>query len=207
MGKSKNGKMGTAIGLPRTKRVTMRYVSWVDLAGTSGALGTQIVGAGDLHDPDKTGVGHQPLGYDNWAALYSKYLVVKSTITAEFAQSSTSASVFGIYLSQANGITGTSWEELAEQGRGVHCLANTGSGAITKRLTLEYDAKRLMNLGNVKDNVDRLGGSFGSSPSGDGMYFVIYTQPHDASTTIPVQIAYTIDYDVVVSEPKELVQS
>jgi hypothetical protein len=185
----------------------MRYCSYVDMAGTSGALGTQIVGAGDLHDPDKTGVGHQPLGYDNWSAFYSNYVVAASTLTVEAAQSSTTGAVVGVYLSQANGITGTSWVELAEQGAGVHQMLNVGAGCPNVKYRMRYDAKKRFNLKDILDNEDRLGAAFGTSPSGSAMYFVIYAQAHDESTTVPVQIKYTIDYDVIVSEPKELVQS
>lgn len=31
-----------------------------------------------LHDPDATGVGHQPYGRDQWAAFYNKYYVYKT---------------------------------------------------------------------------------------------------------------------------------
>jgi hypothetical protein len=195
------------VGLPSVRKVRMRYVSYIDLAGTSGALGTQIVGAGDLHDPDKTGVGHQPLGYDQWTAFYTNYVVERSTLHVEYAQSSTTSAVAGIFLSQANGISATSWPELAEQGRSVHKLMNCGAGQPNTRLSLAFDAKRMFNLQSVLDNEDRIGAAFGSSPSGSAMYFVIFVQAHDESTTVPVQVSYTIDYDVIVSEPKEIAQS
>jgi hypothetical protein len=41
-----------------------------------------------LHDPDYTGVGHQPYGYDQVTAIYQKYKVYSVTIEVMFWQQS-----------------------------------------------------------------------------------------------------------------------
>lgn len=41
-----------------------------------------------IFDPDFTGVGHQPLGHDQWAGLYQRYRVISSKIEVELSNSS-----------------------------------------------------------------------------------------------------------------------
>ena len=38
-----------------------------------------------LFDPDQTGTGHQPYYFDQFAALYNRYTVLGSKLTAEFS--------------------------------------------------------------------------------------------------------------------------
>jgi hypothetical protein len=59
---------------PRTK-LTMRYYEETAQTSTAGGFSTQIYNLNSLFDPDRTGSGHQPMGFDQVSALYSKYLV------------------------------------------------------------------------------------------------------------------------------------
>jgi len=49
------------------------------VAGTENAFSLN-----SLYDPDITGVGHQPYGFDQMAALYSNYIVESASIQARF---------------------------------------------------------------------------------------------------------------------------
>jgi len=44
------------------------------------ASGTLLVAGNSAYDPDKTGAGHQPLGYDQFSLLYTRYRVHGSQI-------------------------------------------------------------------------------------------------------------------------------
>ncbi len=67
----------SAVPLPPRFRTKLRYSETATF--TTGALG--VVGTGQLwrlnslFDPNQTGVGHQPYGFDQLAAMYAKYLV------------------------------------------------------------------------------------------------------------------------------------
>ncbi len=67
----------SAVPLPTRFRTRLRYSETATF--TTGAVG--IVGTANLwrlnslFDPNQTGVGHQPYGFDSFAALYAKYLV------------------------------------------------------------------------------------------------------------------------------------
>jgi len=69
-------------GFPNSKTVSLRYVDNFALnPGTAPSTANYVFRVNNLHDPDYTGVGHQPMYFDNYKAIYSRYRVNKATIT------------------------------------------------------------------------------------------------------------------------------
>ncbi len=62
---------------PPVYRCALRYAQTKTYTtGSAGVSGTEnAFSLNSLYDPDVTGVGHQPYGFDQVASLYSKYLV------------------------------------------------------------------------------------------------------------------------------------
>jgi hypothetical protein len=59
----------------------LRYSTTVSMATTSGAITfTQVFRANDLFDPDFTGTGHQPMGFDQLMTWYNHFCVVSAKI-------------------------------------------------------------------------------------------------------------------------------
>ncbi len=65
---------------PDTLRRVLKYCSSKSYTtGTSGIVGsTNTYRLNGLHDPDTTGVGHQPYGYDQLTPFYGVYTVVRA---------------------------------------------------------------------------------------------------------------------------------
>lgn len=64
----------------------LQYQTNISLNPTTGAIGSGgsnlwTFAANGLYDPDITGVGHQPMYFDNFAAVYNRYRVNFSKIT------------------------------------------------------------------------------------------------------------------------------
>lgn len=74
-----NARGGTKAltGFPERMTVTLPYV----LAGRVNpgvvAYSDQVFSLNSVFDPDTTGVGHQPRGFDQWSAVYGSYRVSK----------------------------------------------------------------------------------------------------------------------------------
>lgn len=69
-------------GFPNSKTVALRYVEDITLnPGDSPSLSVNVWRVNNLYDPNYTGAGHQPMYFDNYAAIYSKYRVNRATIT------------------------------------------------------------------------------------------------------------------------------
>jgi len=77
--------------MPGKLQVVMRYSTTVNLSNTlAGTTENYLFRTNSIFDPDFTGIGHQPLGHDQWAAFYNRYKVVRSNITCSLLKNSES---------------------------------------------------------------------------------------------------------------------
>lgn len=78
---------------PAKMLVSMRYGDIVDLDPGAGGQATHSFSANGLFDPDQTGVGHQPRGFDQWMAAYQNYTVIGSKITVKFSSNASTSTI------------------------------------------------------------------------------------------------------------------
>lgn len=71
---------GALGNFPQTKTVALRYVQTFSLNAGSGSTAVQVFRGNSINDPDYTGIGHQPMFSDNYAAIYGAYRVNYATI-------------------------------------------------------------------------------------------------------------------------------
>ena len=70
--------------------VTMVYAQDVSLnPGSLGSMSTNIFRLSSIHDPDQSGLGHQPMGHDQFEPLFERYQVSKVDWTIMFAHNDT----------------------------------------------------------------------------------------------------------------------
>lgn len=60
---------------PDRVRTVLRYTTNVRVSPGIVTGSGYVLAINDLFDPDRTAAGHQPRGFDNWAAIYQKYRV------------------------------------------------------------------------------------------------------------------------------------
>src|SRR5215216_1143376 len=63
----------TTFGFPQKIITILRYVESVVLTSTTGSVAFNAFRMNALFDPNATGAGHQPMYFDNYAALYDRY--------------------------------------------------------------------------------------------------------------------------------------
>lgn len=73
---------------PDVMQVVLTYNRQGSLSGI--APQSQVFRANSLFDPDFTGVGSQPLGFDQWAAFYRRYRVRASAIRVRYGNNAVS---------------------------------------------------------------------------------------------------------------------
>lgn len=84
-------------GIPDRLRVKLAYIGTYNLQSNLGVTIPQIFRGNGAYDPDYTGAGGQPTGYDQWSAFYAKYRVIASSVSVKFvSQSSTAVSYSSI---------------------------------------------------------------------------------------------------------------
>jgi len=93
-----------------------------------------------------------------------------------------------------------------EAGNCVYQLVDTGNvGRNLLRMKKGFSAKDFFSKDNPEDN-SQLGAAFGSNPSEIAYYNILLTS-NDGGDPASMQFLVTIDYDVILSEPLQLVPS
>lgn len=206
------------VGFPKSTMVKLRYVGNSSINPTAANIAGFSIRANSCYDPDPAVGGHQPLGFDQWSQFYNHYVVVGAKITAYFTYSkdttgsNASAYAFGIYLSDDNVITNLTFSGMAEQGltkwriKPASMLATVNNDASPK-IVSKFSAKKFFNITNITDNTSRLGASINANPTEEAYFHIWGGDPAGTSDLPSLDVTYMVDYLVIFSEPRELIQS
>lgn len=190
-----------ANAISRTLRTKMIYYETVSLNPGIATCATHVFSANGLYDPNITGTGHQPTGFDQLMAIFGEYVVVGSTIKVTFQNNqagATTALQCGIYLSR---VTSTSTTPLPyiENGNGVYTAAeNSGSGSGIKVLNYSCDMSKQTSMDITKDQT--YSGTASSNPSEQRYYFVWVGPLDQASDLGAATVCVEITFDVILRD-------
>ncbi len=126
---------------------TLRYSLCQTDAAASGTAINQVMNLNSLFDPDRSGVGHQPYGFDQLAALYARYRVLKTKWEITFMSASSSNCAMFCCVVPTNGTvasvtTITTFQTLSELPLARHGMVS-GSGP-GKTIQGEIDLNQLV---------------------------------------------------------------
>lgn len=207
------GTSNRMVGFPANKIGKFRYCDIITLDPATATPSVHHFCANGLHDPDITGTGHQPLGWDQWKNFYNHYTVIGSKMTLRvvpnLSTSSVPAATVTIFLNDDTTLDVTNPFIRMEKGLGTTKLFNPNQG-MDKSIMLRsfFSAKKFFSVKDVKDNLTRLGAVTGANPSEQAIFTIVYGPADNSSTSTPAcQFAVTIDYIVQFSEPADLITS
>jgi len=187
----------TVTGFPKQLQVKHRYYERVRLNALLGVLTINNFRANGMFDPYATGVGHQPLYFDQLSAVYNHFTVIRSKITAKFIQQTDAAgcagSICGIYVDDDTS-TLASISDIVEQNSSVFKTA-LPSGENQAIVSQTWDAVQTFGPNPLAN--DNLQGTPGTDPTEQSI-FCVYFQPMAAANTtgeLEVFIEYTAIWD------------
>lgn len=181
----------------------MRYVedgASLPPAGGPGLITSHVFVANSIHDPNSTGVGHQPYGHDTIATVYGRYRVLSAKCTATFAANSAVANSGKavIQVSTVGAATSNPTLFLEQPDTTYKTLPTGNAGSVT--VVKHFNARRFFG----PKSGDRLTSNFGTSPT-ELAFFLIGVVPLDDTVTMGgTQLHVTITYKVLLSEPLAL---
>lgn len=151
-----------AAPVARKHIVKLKYVDIIPWAVSAGATAGQSFNMNSIFDPDQTGGGHQPYGYDQLAALFAHYRVFRLKWHIEFAPTNDRAHICVIPI---NGATvGSTIPELGEQPLAV-TKAMSFSGGYPCKFSGSMSLPRLTGATSVQYRTDdRYSAAIGASP-------------------------------------------
>lgn len=193
------------LGFPSELVTTVKYSDTYALTSTANAMSArQYMRLNSINDPDQTGTGHQPLWHDQYAAVYGRYVVLKSRMVANFiaypnAIATTNPSgpiICGITGDNDASVSSTVTTTLENSVNRM--ISNNLGGKPEVTLTLDYDPKKDLGLSASDDTVAAL---IGSNPSAQwyGGVFVVETGPASPTTvTVRIDVYYTVRFSRIV---------
>lgn len=195
---------------PSNRVVKLKYVETftIDVPAAT-AFNEYVFSANSIFDPNVTAAGHQPYGRDQWLLFYKQYVVLGSKISVQgIVETSSNSAIYGVKCTDLATTGHTTIAGLMEApGISYRFIQTAVNGNVPRPAVAHFSAKKWFNVSDVKDNKTRIGAAMTASPA-EQAYFTVFLGPHDGTTDIPAyRFVATIQYIVLLSEPKELPQS
>jgi hypothetical protein len=192
------------------KNQSVVMLSYTDLYAlsptTAGTPAYNTFRTNGAYDPDFTGAGHQPLGFDEMAAFYDEYCVESVSVTAEFGNRSTVYQGVGAILQHVDSTppsTGTTWLENPTCGYKFCRVASAGGAAIVR---MNWQAHKFFGVPKSKlSEVDDAWSLTSNNP--DGVHFFSVGFMPFETQTITADVTVKIKMKVRFRKPKALLQS
>jgi len=206
----------TSLPLLGTKfevRRMLYYDSRFEMTQASGLLTVHYFRANDVYDPDSSGVGHQPIGFDQAMLFWEQFAVFSSKISVTFRSNTTDSMRVGVFLNPDQ--TNPTIQQLMENG---YCKSAVVQGAASASSISGYHAVKTVNL--TCDNVryfqmknkeayfsnPNFIGNVASSPV-ELVYFGVFAFNQVNANPIDVFFDVELSYDVRFQEPRKLLPS
>lgn len=193
----------TRTAFPSYKVVTLKYCeSVVTIDAPIGSVNGYVFRVNGLFDPNSSGTGHQPLGFDQWTAMYQRYVVLASKIKATLYTSDTETVdvIGGVAVFDTQTIA-SSTEKYMEQPMSSWTIIPAGAGADTKNVYAAFDVKTF-NGRLALDDV--LQGNASSDPGRQWYYHLFAGATGAAENPGALKASVEIEYKIKFFSPATL---
>lgn len=169
-----------------------------DITGISGSY---IYTLNGLYDPDITGGGAQPTGFDEYMAMYNHYRVTKCSIVCKVSLGSAVPTAFCLTPFRNAGSPPSSFRDALALGGPFGLISTSAGAAVTLSLVVDVAKWQGYNLDSIN-----YAGTASANPS-LLFYFGLFHESVDGSTSHEVNAVFRISYTVRFYDRKPLSRS
>lgn len=190
--------------LKTKQQVTLRYGAQIPLLGAvAGAAKSHVFSCNGLYDPDITGIGHQPRGFDQLMKLYDHYVVKKATIEV-WVKNGGNAAMIGVQVKD-DATTSADFKDMIEDEYSIIKGSNAAAGDVGGDVAyVRFSVDVAKFLGGA--DIGTLKGSASANP-GEMCDFHVVAFPIDPVDTVNLDCVVKITYQADLMEPKQPVSS
>ncbi len=199
--------------IPRTsllgnkKAVKFKYHDEVIMSATGAGLATgHLFSCNGMFDPNITGTGHQPRGFDQLMVLFDHYVVIGAKCVARFLTVSDDAVLdnslsqnVGIVMRDVNTIQVQPDDILEDRNVSWRAISNFRAGNPVT-VSRKFSPKRFLGISHPLSSAE-LKGTLNSNPS-EQAYFQIFIAPVGILSAGSVTVTVDITYIAVLIEPR-----
>jgi len=198
--------------MPDRLYVRLTYFEKLSWTQVSGTLGDNVFRGNSCFDPDLTGTGGQPSGFDQWSAFYASYTVLGSKIEVSCSVNGgtggPNTNRFGVTPTNFSSIFGaSSQEQVEEQPYTVAKNANMGAVGIGNGKITQYmsSAKMVGVVRSAVQNEDAFSALVTANPANQWFWHVWNYVPSGDTQSLFQEIKLT--YFVVFETRNQLAPS
>lgn len=190
--------------LPITQKATFNYFNAFNLdVGTVGVPASYVFSANGMYDPNITGIGHQPRGFDQLMALYDHYVVVgvKAILTVHASDTGNGA-ICGMFIKDVPAVSAGDLDIMEQRLITYAPIASETSGPNCATITMNLNPNDY--LGRSKPLADpELKGSASNNPA-EQCYIHCFCIPAPQGVdTATAYVNLRLEYTAILIEPKQ----
>lgn len=180
---------------PKTRKVSLRYVTNIEMDASAGATTSYAFRANDCYDPDYSGTGNQPYYFDQLMAMYNKFTVLgsKITITPFGAVNVGEYVIVGLYKDNDTSARTANLVESMEA-PGTKWIGVGNAAQNPRKLSLTYSARKTHGKNPIAN--PELAGTASASPTDQDFFRIFCGCPtsttNPGAVTVNVVIKYTV---------------
>lgn len=191
------GGDGTIVA-PDSIRVSLPYEETIHPTATLGSLYLYQYRGNSTFDPNYTGVGGQPAGFDVWSLLYNEYTVISSHIELEIICSTTADVEFVVYPSYNTTTPATAADASVRPYASRILLSPTGNACKGKLRSSMSTAQMFGIRPQATLDDDQYGATISTNPGSSAVwYWNIAVQNVTSTLTLNDYIRVRLIYDVL----------
>lgn len=188
---------------PKKLLVTHRYMENISLQSIAGSTASYQFVCNGMYDPNNTGLGHQPMFYDQCSALYNHYHVIGSKIFVRVvANSANSGCAYITLLQDDDTVAGLTTFESSELPQTSMRLIPAGSNN-GFHLSNKFSARKTYGKSVLANS--NLRGTTSSNPAETKLWRISLQEQAGLTHTLRVMVSIT--YIAIWTEQRELGQS
>ncbi len=186
-------------GYPDSEIATIRYSDEIGINPAT-TYGQYTFRGNSCFDPDETGIGHQPMYFDQYSEVYSKYKVISSRISVTAANYNAAASAVIVVVPSSEIITITSYAIAMEQpyAKRTELLPVSTRGGVQSSLRSGIRTQKILGLSSAQFASEDYSATTGATPSSVWYWNIA---AFDISA-LSVRLVVDIDYRVIFYDRK-----
>lgn len=130
-------------GIPDSLFVELVYADTKVLTSSAGVPTSNVYRLNSLFDPDYTGTGNQPVGFDNYALIYGRYCVYAATVECTVVNGNATAQM--VVMRAKNNLTSITTND------GVLAAICDKDNCVSSMTTAAYDTVKLKKTYKLND--------------------------------------------------------
>lgn len=189
-----------------SRTVSLVYCDVISVNPGLGANGVYSFRCNSLFDPNYTGSGHQPYGYDTLSTLYARYMVTGAKCTASaYPGEQFQGFGLGIKVSDEPALNSADPVAIQEQPQYRYKLFGNGTRAPIPSVSKGWSLRKMVTRQKMND--EKYSATVDASPQ-DSWFFHVNLFPLNGVTDLSAMtLNIRITYRARFFEPRELDQS